>query len=232
MIGPRFEEVDPGLADQLNANEATFADNETMLTAITQLQELYDLGCFGDNALSDAFADTNKMLASGDYAMSLTTLTAPGSIETEYPDVSADTFGYFPIPLADNTLAPAHPAGPSKFIYSGSPHIEEAKQYLAFLMEPENLQYLLDNSDDFASLNFSGLNEKWNPAQQEFLDTYPAKTIVYQDVVNYVNPQWMDIGKDLTGMFVGSMTPEDVLSSIDQRRAEMAQTAGDPAWTQ
>ena len=230
MIGPRYEELNPGLADQLNANETTFAENETMLTALTQLQELYDLGCFGDNALSDAFADTNKMLASGDYAMSLTTLTAPVSIETEYPDVSADNFGFFPIPLVDNTLAPAHPAGPSKFIYSGSPHIEEAKQYLAFLTKPENLQYLLDNSDDFASLNFTGLKDKWNPAQQEFLDTYSAKTLVYQDAVTYVNPQWMDIGKDMVAMFTGSMAPEDVLSSIDQRRAEMAQAASDPAW--
>jgi raffinose/stachyose/melibiose transport system substrate-binding protein len=231
MIGPRYEELNPGLADQLNANETTFAENETMLTALTQLQELYDLGCFGDNALSDAFADTNKMLADGDYAMSLTTLTAPVSVESEY-EVSADTFGFFPIPLVDNTLAPAHPAGPSKFIYSGSPHVEEAKQYLAFLMEPENLQYLLDNSDEFASLNFSGLEEKWTREQQEFLDTYPVKTIVYQDVVNYLNPQWMDIGKDLTGMFTGSMTPEDVLMSIDERRAEMAKTASDPAWAE
>jgi raffinose/stachyose/melibiose transport system substrate-binding protein len=229
MIGPRFEELNPGLADQLNANETTFAENETMLTALTQLKELYDLGYFGDNALSDTFADTVKMLASGDYAMSLTVLSAPNSVESEY-DVPADTFGFFPIPLVDNTLAPAHPAGPSKFIYSGSSHIEEAKQYLAFLMEPENLQYLLDNSDEFVSLNFSGLEAKWNPSQQEFLDTYPVKTIVYQDVVNYVNPQWMDIGKDLVAMFTGSMTPEDVLSSIDQRRAEMAKTASDPAW--
>lgn len=230
MVGPRFEELNPGLADKLNANEATFAASETMLTAIAQLQELYDMGCFGDNALSDTYTDTTKKLASGEYAMSLTTLTAPVAIESEYPDVPVDTFGFFPIPLVDNQLAPAHPAGPSKFIYSGSPHVAEAKQYLAFLMKPENLQYLLDNSDDFASLNFSGLKEKWNPAQQEFLKTYPTKTIVYQDAVNYVNPQWMDIGKDLTGMFSGSMTPADVLTSIDQRRAEMAQTASDPAW--
>jgi raffinose/stachyose/melibiose transport system substrate-binding protein len=229
MIGPRFEEVQPGLADQLNANETTFAENATMLEAMTQLNELYQMGCFGETALADAVADTNAKLASGEYAMSLTTLTAPTSIATDY-EVPADTFGFFPIPLADNMLAPAHPAGPSKFIYSQSPHIEEAKQYLAFLTEPENLQYLLDNEDEFASLNFSGLTPKWNAAQQEFLDTYPAKTIVYQDAVNYVNPQWMDIGKDMVAMFTDTMTPEEVLVSIDQRRAEMAITADDPAW--
>ena len=42
----------------------------------------------------------------------------------------------------------------------------------------------------------------------------------------------MDIGKDMVAMFTGSMTPEDVLASIDQRRADMAKTAGDPAWPQ
>jgi raffinose/stachyose/melibiose transport system substrate-binding protein len=93
-----------------------------MVEAMTQIKELYDLGCFGDNALSDAFGDANAKLASGEYAMAVTTLTAPVSVETDYPDVKAQTFGFFPMPLADNMLAPAHPAGPSKFIYSGSPN--------------------------------------------------------------------------------------------------------------
>lgn len=232
MVGPRFEEANPGLADQLNANTTKFAEVPIMQDAMTELNELYEMGCFGDNALSDAFSDTNAKLASGEYAMSVTTLTAPVSIETDYPDVPAQTFGFFPMPLADNTLAPAHPAGPSKFIYSGSPHVEQAKQYLAFLTQPENLQYLLDNTPDFAALNFSGLQAKWTPEQQAFLDTFPAKSIVYQDAVNYLNPQWMDIGKDMVGMFTGTMTPEDVLASIDQRRADMAATAKDPAWAQ
>ena len=85
-------------------------------------------------------------------------------------------------------------------------------------MEPENLQYLLDNTPQFVSLPFPGLEAKWDASQKEFLDTYPAKTIVYQDVVNYLNPQWMDMGKDMVAMFTGSMTPEDVMASIDQRR--------------
>lgn len=232
MVGPRFEETNPGLADKLNKNEVKFAGVPVMEEAMTQLKELYDLGCFGDNALSDAFSDTNAKLASGDYAMSVTTLTAPVSIQTDTPNVSAQTFGFFPMPLADNALAPAHPAGPSKFIYSGSPHVEQAKQYLAFLAAPENLQYLLDNTPAFAALNFSGLKDKWTPEQKAFLETYPAKTIVYQDAVNYLNPQWMDIGKDMVGMFTGAMTPDDVLKSIDQRRADMATTAQDPAWAQ
>jgi raffinose/stachyose/melibiose transport system substrate-binding protein len=32
-------------------------------------------------------------------------------------------------------------------------------------------------------------------------------------------------------MFTNAMKPEDVLASIDKRRAEMATTAKDPAWS-
>ena len=50
MVGPRFEEAEPGLADKLNANQATFAGDANMTTAMTQINQLYQSGCFGDNA--------------------------------------------------------------------------------------------------------------------------------------------------------------------------------------
>ena len=201
-----------------------------MTTAMAQINQLYQSGCFGDNALSDTFANTNTAMASGKYAMTVAQLTTPVAIETDFPDVKASTFGMFPIPIFDNQLQPVHPAGPAKFIYSKSQHVDQAKQYLDFLMQPENLQYLLDNTPLFASLPFSGVKSKWDDAQTAFLNTYAAKTLVYQDVVNYLNPQWIDLGKDMVSMFTGSMTPADVMASIDQRRTEMATTAKDPAW--
>jgi raffinose/stachyose/melibiose transport system substrate-binding protein len=230
MVGPRFEEAEPGLADKLNANTATFAGNANMTTAMGQINELYQAGCFGENALSDAYADTNQALASGKFAMSVSPLSTPAAIEEAYPETKATTFGFFPIPTFDNQLQPVHPAGPAKFVYAKSQHVDEAKQYLSFLMEQESLQYMLDNTPQFVSLPFEGLTAKWDAAQTEFLATYPAKTLVYQDVINYLNPQWMDIGKDMVAMFTGSMTPADVMASIDQRRADLAKTAGDPGW--
>jgi raffinose/stachyose/melibiose transport system substrate-binding protein len=121
MVGPRYEELNPGLADKLNANETTFADTPVMVEAMTQLKELYDLGCFGDNALSDAFADAGAKLASGEYAMAVSTLTAPVSIEADYPDVPATTFGFFPMPLVDNQLAPGVAAHRGSQAVSGLP---------------------------------------------------------------------------------------------------------------
>jgi hypothetical protein len=40
----------------------------------------------------------------------------------------------------------------------------------------------------------------------------------------------MDMGRDIESMFIGTMSADEVLQSIDQRRAEMAATASDPAW--
>jgi raffinose/stachyose/melibiose transport system substrate-binding protein len=231
-LGPRYEEVTPGLADALNANEATFADNPTMLTVVQQLKELYDMGCFGQNALSDTYANATSALANGDAAMIVANLTFPQQVEADFPEVSADTFGQFVMPLADNQILNINPAGPTKFIYSGSPHIEEAKQYFNFLTQPENLQYLIDNTPSMQTLPFPGLQPKLLPNQQAFLEAHPEQGTVYQTAVTYVNPQWMDIGQDLTAMFIGDIEPPEVLARIDERRAEMAQAAQDPEWAE
>lgn len=232
-LGPRYEQVTPGLADQLNANKVKFADNATMLADLTQLKELYDLGCFGKNALSDTYADRTKVLSSGKVAMAVMGTSFPQEVEKDYPDAKADTFGFFVMPLADNQLLNVNPAGPTKFIYSGSKHIDEAKQYLDFLMQPENMQYFIDNNPRAMTLPFPGVKSKFTPALQAFMDAHKdQRGTVYQTAVNYVNPQWIDIGKDLVGMFSGTLTPQQVLQNVDQRRADMAKAAKDSAWSQ
>lgn len=234
-LGPRYEEVTPELAAMLNANEATFADNPTMLAAVEQLNELYEMGCFSDNTLADTTEFTTEALGTGQYAMGLTNLTGPQTIVTDYPDVDPDTFGFFVMPLADNQNLNINPAGPTKFIYSGSAHIDEAKQYFDFLTRPENLQYLIDNDPATRTLPFNDEELEFNllPSQQEFLDSFPSERrgTVYQTAVNYVNPQWMDIGQDLTAMFTGAIEPQEVLANIDERRAQLAEAARDPAWS-
>jgi raffinose/stachyose/melibiose transport system substrate-binding protein len=232
-LGPRYEQVTSGLADELNANEATFAGNETMLTVLQQYKELYDMGCMGQNALSDAYSERTNVMASGAAAMILANLTFPQEVEADHPEVPADSFGQFVMPLADNQVLNINPAGPTKFIYSGSPYIEEAKQYFNFLTQPENLQYMIDNTPTMQTLPFEGLDlqPRLLPNQEAFLNEHPDRGTVYQTAVNYVNPQWMDIGKDLTAMVTGAMQPEDVLESIDKRRADFAEAAQDAAWS-
>jgi raffinose/stachyose/melibiose transport system substrate-binding protein len=187
-IGGRYEELNPGLANKLNANQATFAGNSGMLTALQQLKEMYSLGFFGPNSFKDTNEDIWKNLASGKYAMALYPIGVTAQLQKEFPDApdaKVDNWGYFVMPLADNQILNVNPGGPSKFIYSGSKHIEEAKAYFRFLTRPDNLQYLLDNETSFSGLNFSGLKDKFTPEQKAFFAAYPQKGLVYQVAVNY-----------------------------------------------
>ncbi len=123
MVGPAFEDAEPGLAAQLNANETTFAGDANMTTGMAQINDLYQMGCFGDNALSDVYTDTTRALASGEYAMSVATLGTPAAIATDYPDVDPATFGFFPIPTFSNQLQPVHPGRPGQVHLLGlAPH--------------------------------------------------------------------------------------------------------------
>ncbi len=230
-LGPQFERDNPGLAEALNANEATFAGNQTMLTALTQLDELYEMGCMGQNALADANSDSPARMANGAVAMAVQNTAFASLVANDYPDVSADDIGVFLIPLADNQMLNLNPAGPTKFIYTGSGHIDAARQYLDFLARPENVQYFIDTQPEVVTMPFPEAESEFTAEVQAFMDSYAEnRGTVYQTAVTYVNPQWMDIGRDLTAMFTGAMEPADVLTSIDQRRADLARAARDPKW--
>jgi len=229
-LGVQVENVASGTADQLNTNETTFAESPTALLLLQQYKDLYDSGCFGDNALSDTVADQSKVISSGQAAMTVANLTFAQQVKNDYPDFNADNLDVFIIPLGDNQVLNVNPAGPTKFIWKGSKHVDEARQFLNFLAQPENLQYRIDNDPNSPSLPFPGIKSKLLPSQQAFLDAHTKRGVVYQTAVTYVNPQWMDMGKDIVSMFTGSMAPEDMLKSIDQRRTDMATAAKDPAW--
>ena len=85
-LGVQIENVAPGTADQLNANKTTFAENPTALLLLQQYKDLYDSGCYGDNALSDAVADQTKMISSGKAAMTVANLTFAQQVKHDYPD--------------------------------------------------------------------------------------------------------------------------------------------------
>jgi len=231
-VGPIYEAATPGLAADLNANKATFAGNAKMLENLTQLKEMYDAGFLGDNALADTFAEAPAKLAAGEVAMVVAPLAYSASVQTEVPDSDPNNIGVFLMPIADNNILNVNPGGPTMFIYTGSPHIAEAKQYFEWLTKPENLQEFIDSAPQVLTLPFSGVQKtKFTAEQQALMDQYKdQRGIVYQIAVSYINSQWMEIGKDITAMFTGAMTPEQVLESVDKRRSELATAAKDPAW--
>lgn len=231
-IGGKYEELVPDIVDKLNNNEVNFADVPEFKEALDQLNDLAQKGYFGDNYLSDEYADLPAIMGSGEYAM---TIAKPGSIaeivEASGGTYTEDDFGMFLIPTLDNDVLNEHPCGPSRFIYSGSKHIDEAKQYLEYITTKDSIQHMIDNEPKVENLPYeAGQEPAYSESTQKFLDSFEKKGVVFQDSIKYLNPQWTELGQDIVSMFIGDMTSEEVLKQIDSRRATQAGAAGDEAW--
>jgi raffinose/stachyose/melibiose transport system substrate-binding protein len=221
----------PGLVQNLNNNTATFAGTPLAVTAMTQINSLYQAGYFGPTSLTDAYANTIQNMAGGKYAMTVNSVTLPTQINAANPNVAASNYGFMPVPILNNQYINQNPGGPTKFVYRQGKHVDGALAYLNFLAQPANLNFQIAKSTSFVTLNFKGVKSKWTPEEAAFEKAYqPNPQPVMQVSVNYVNPQWGQIGTDMAAMFTGQLSPKAVLESIDSRRAQQAQAAGDPHW--
>ena len=229
-MGAAYDKAEPGLVDALNGNTKTFASSAIMKTAIDQIKEMADKGYWGENYMADVYADQAAKMASGEYAMTVANQGLPQQVADLNAGLTADDIGFFVIPLADNQMLNVNPVGPTRFIYSGSANVEAAKQYLAFLAQPENLQYMIDNVAKFQNLPFSGITPKYAGTVKDFYDMYKEKGTVLQTAVKYVNPQWMEIGKEIVSVIQGSEDDLAMLGNIDKNRADQASAAQDAAW--
>lgn len=230
-LGPNYAARTDDLVETLNANQATLAGNESMTQTLNDFNELYQSGCFGDDALSDQFAAAPSKIVDNEAAMVYSTASFYSQVANEFPDYDTSNIGVFIAPLGDNQMIGVNPAGPTKFVYAGGDNVDLALQYLEFLARPDNMAAMIAHPDGPRDLPFSDAQGGLPAHIQAVLDENAENQgIVLQTAVNYVNPQWMDIGQDLTAMVTGMIDAERVLSNIDKRRADMASAAGDAAW--
>ena len=178
MVGGAFEAAEPGLADTLNANEATFAGNANMTTGHDPDQRALPGGLLrrqrpvGDVLRHQRRAGQRRVRHDRGPAR-----RCPAAVATDYPDVEPSIFGFFPIPTFDNQLQPVHPAGPAKFIYSGSQHIERGQAVPGL---PDGAGEPAVPARQRAPVRLAPLRRASRPSgtrtRQAFFDTYAAKT--------------------------------------------------------
>ena len=69
-------------------------------------------------------------------------------------------------------------------------------------------------------MHFAGRRLKVSIQEDQALIDSLEKANVVQTSVNYIDSQWMDVGKDLEAMYTGASTPEDVLKTIMGRAVQ------------
>ena len=230
-LGPNYAANTTDLVDGLNANDLTLSGNESMTTTLNQINELYQSGCFGDDALSDQYSGLTNAFVDGEAGMVYANMSFYGSVQKDYADYDISNIGLFVLPLDDNQTISFNPAGPTKFVYSGSENQEAALAYLDFLARPDNVAAFLADPAGKQNLPFTDIDGSNPENVLKFLAANPEnRGIVLQTTVNYVNPQWMDIGQDITAMVTGLIDADRVLTNIDNRRSDIAKAAGDAGW--
>lgn len=229
-MGGQIEKLNPGFKELLNNNEATFYGNETSTLIINQIKDMVDKGYWGDNYLANSWSDAAKRMASGEYAMVLAQQGFVDEVLAVDNTLSVSDFGFFVAPLADNQFMNINPVGPSRFVYSGSENTEEAKAYLAFMAREESVNYMIDQVSRFNTMPYDYAKSVYTQEAIDFSEKYSEQGVVYQSVVKYVNPQWMEMGKELVAVITDQQTVEDMLKNIDKNRASQAESARDANW--
>lgn len=228
VTGAYYESLEPGLYEALNNNEKDIKDVEMMLTVLEQMNEFAELGFYGEDYLSNTAESDKTEFGEGRVAMTIASQGFGSIVAENYPEMEGNV-GIFQIPFGDSDILGINASSAAYFINSKSEHTEEALEFFRFLAEPENLQYRQDNNPEEMGLCWPEITPEYPAEINEYINSLESGTVL-QVGVKYIDPQFMDIGKDIEAMYTGAMTPEQIMENISQRRAEQAKLQKDAAW--
>ncbi|HUZ17475.1 MAG TPA: extracellular solute-binding protein [Spirochaetia bacterium] len=229
-MGSTFDRRDPGLYDRLNSNLSTFAGYQPFLQALDQILLAANRGYFGTDFMANTIEGSKTALISGAAAMTLDKIGFARSVLKANPDSGAQAWGMFPIPWLDNQTVSIERSAPTWFGNAKSRDPEAVLQFFRFLAQQDNLDRYAREQPEGTSLSFPTHPVPLLPNEQSFLGSTPLGGEPFQGGVKYIMGQWMETEADFEQMLIGAMTPERFLSNVDERRANIAVAAGDPAW--
>ena len=133
------QQANPTFAADYTGNKAKYASIPEAMNGFAYLQEGFDKGWYQKDFETTKFEQGLKLLADGEGAHYPMLTFALGTIATNSPDAAND-IGFFGIPGTDASKAGATiwmPAG--TYITKTSEHIEEAKDFLAFIASTDGV---------------------------------------------------------------------------------------------
>lgn len=229
-MGGTFEANDPGLYDRLNENRLKFADYKPFVQALEQICAAARQGYFGNDFMANTIEGTKTALISGTAAMTLNKIGFSRSVLKKNPDSGAQSWGMFPIPWLDNRIVSIERSAPTWFGNTKSRDKEAVLEFFRFLTREDNLHTYAKEQPEGIGLSFPTQSVPLLPNEQAFLESAQLGGEPFQGGVKYIMGQWMELEADFVQMLVGTIQPREFLSRVDERRANMATAAGDPAW--
>ncbi len=218
----------PGLYDKLNKNQAKFADVPEFQLVVTQLKDLADKGYFGPTLMTDTWQHAIEAVGTGKYAMELVYTSFQNEVANAYPDSNAKNYRMFPSPLGAigqmKTFATSA-GGVVQTVNAKSKNIAAVKQWFGYRSRPDVLKKYYDMSPTLAAPSFPEIADKALSNLTSITAAVSGKLALDgESAVLYFDKE--NIGPAFQSLFLGKMTPLQVLQEWDKHRAEVGKAAG------
>ncbi len=205
-----------GFYDGLNDNTQVLAGREELITALNQMVELEEAGYFGNDFMAKQWENSVAEMASGEYAMCVTYTTYPAEIEAVNPDMPAESWGMFPIPLNDNQIFGVSAGGVGRCVNKDTKVADAVFDYFNFLSQPENLTAFYNERLDLGPCSFTDIPGNVPAAYSDIMTHAAGTGFAAEDgVMFWDNTQ---VGNLIQAMYLGGSSAEDVLEGIDEFR--------------
>lgn len=215
-LTPQVETDEPGFYSGLNDNSKTVSGQEGLVNALNQMVEMNDAGYFGDDFMANTWEDAPAKMASGDYAMCVAYTTFPAEVEALNPDMTADSWGMFPITLNDNTVFGVSAGGIGRCVNKDTEVADAVYDYFEFLSQPENLTAYYEARLDLGPCSFTDIPGNVPAVYEDVIQNSSNTALSAEDGVLYWDNT--QVGNLMQEMFVGGSSAEDVLQGIDDLR--------------
>ncbi|UED83218.1 ABC transporter substrate-binding protein [Streptomyces profundus] len=138
LAGTLVHAEQPDLDERMRAGETSFADEAAWTEVFEKLTELNEY--FTPDALGVPADQAQQALARGEAGMTL--LVSAGLPQLfDYAAEGSDAFEVFALPADDDPDATVLPTAPDFLaVNAASPRVDEARTFLDFLAEPENVE--------------------------------------------------------------------------------------------
>jgi len=218
---------DPGFIEKFNTNEIGYSDVESYRLGLTELKEMQERGYFGADLLSNTFEGSWEAMASGKFAMIMIWDSFGTEIESRF-GVPESNFRMFPNPLAGNSVRSTTAGGILKIPYARSEHLDEVLEYFRYISQTDRLQAYYDNSPDLSVPSMFGIEYQPTAATAALDAITGEEGIGIEGLGLYYDA--MVLGEFMQNLFLGTMTPDDVLRQMDAERGITARAVSDPNW--
>jgi raffinose/stachyose/melibiose transport system substrate-binding protein len=204
---------DQGWLGDLLAGDTSFASTPGWTEALDQVTAMQAANCFSPGVAAQGLDQMLGEFAQGKSAMMFTYGGLNGVVLQQAPDLEIEMFSP-PVDGSGDGWLTVQAAG-GIGIWAKSAHLDAAKQFLAFLSEPDNLRVLASQNQLISPTD--ALTNTLPDLYAGLLPYFESGRTIAAIVADFPNATVMseDAGSAIQGLFTGQLTVGGVLEAMD-----------------